>query len=124
MERGLTWNIDTSLYSERQLEKLSAFLYNYDYSISKAIDEQLEERRTAETEEKRQKEEARKLKEALLSDINKSKQPRGRKPKWTLELIQEEAKKYTKRSDFSKGSPGAYSAAKGTGLLEELFPID
>lgn len=40
--------------------------------------------------------------------------------KWTDEKLQEEAKKYTGRFDFQKGSPSAYQQARVRGKLEEI----
>lgn len=122
MERGITWNIDTTQYTDKELQRLSEFVYPFDYSISKSIDEVLEERKA---EEERRKEMEIKLKAAtdsILREHYGTKGTRGRKPKWTEETIKEEAKKYSLRSDFSRNSPGAYSAAKGLGLIDELFP--
>lgn len=40
--------------------------------------------------------------------------------KWTKEAIQEEALKYDSRTEFLKGSVGAYARARKTGILEEV----
>jgi hypothetical protein len=40
--------------------------------------------------------------------------------KWTFEKIQKEALKYKTRSNFAVGSPGAYSAAKKMGVLDQV----
>jgi len=40
--------------------------------------------------------------------------------KWTIEKIQEEAYKYTKRDEFKKSSGGAWSAAQNLGILDEV----
>lgn len=42
--------------------------------------------------------------------------------KWTEAKIREEAKKYTKRSEFWEKSQSAYIRAKGLKMLDELFP--
>ena len=42
------------------------------------------------------------------------------KEKWTLEVLQAEAKKYTHRTAFAKGSPNAYSAAARKKLLDTI----
>ena len=122
METGITWNIDTLQYTDKQLRRLSSMICEYDSSISRDIDDVLENRKLSEMEEKRIKEETRRNNEMLVSEINRDSQPRGRKAKWTPELITEEAAKFESRTDFSKKSSGAYSAAKGLGILDQLFP--
>ena len=42
---------------------------------------------------------------------------------WTLEMLQEEASKYTSRSAFQKGSSAAYQAARYQGVLSILLKI-
>lgn len=39
---------------------------------------------------------------------------------WTYEVVAKEASKYNKKTDFAKGSPLAYGAAKSKGWFEEL----
>ena len=39
---------------------------------------------------------------------------------WTYEVVSKEAAKYNKKSDFAKGSPLAYHAARSKGWFEEL----
>jgi hypothetical protein len=39
---------------------------------------------------------------------------------WTYEVVAKEASKYNKKSDFAKGSPLAYNAARSKGWFEEL----
>jgi len=124
---GITWLIDTDQYTNKQLKKLSGILYDYDYSISKHIDQELEQRAAKEEESKRIRDQVAKV-EAEEAKKHQSKKgeggiPLGRKPKWTPEAIRIEAVKHKLRSDFSKGAPGAYSAAKGFGMMEELFPL-
>jgi len=41
--------------------------------------------------------------------------------KWTPELISIEMIKYNSRTEFQKGSPGAYDAAQSSGILEQLY---
>jgi hypothetical protein len=41
--------------------------------------------------------------------------------KWTLEILQEEVKKYKTRSEFQKNNKGAYLSAMRKKLLDELF---
>ena len=47
-----------------------------------------------------------------------------RKPNgyWSYETCYEEAKKYSKRYEFQKGSSGAYAVACKNGWMDELFP--
>ena len=40
---------------------------------------------------------------------------------WNFEAVKIEASKYTRRSDFKKGSGSAYSAALKNGWLETLY---
>ena len=40
--------------------------------------------------------------------------------KWTLEVLQAEAKKYMRRTEFEKGSPNAYAAASRKKLLDKI----
>ena len=42
------------------------------------------------------------------------------KEKWTLEVLQAEAKKYSHRTEFAKGSPNAYSSAARKKLLDTI----
>ena len=42
------------------------------------------------------------------------------KTKWTLEVLQAEANKYSYRTEFAKGSPNAYAAAARKKLLDEI----
>jgi len=58
----------------------------------------------------------------LIKNHNLENSAFPRPSKWTEEKIREEAKKYTKRSEFWKKSEGAYIRAKGLGMLDELFP--
>lgn len=44
----------------------------------------------------------------------------GGKPIWTFERCRSETSKYATRTDFAKGSPGAYSAAWKNSWLDEL----
>lgn len=122
MERGITWNIDTLQYSDKELGKLSEFVYHYDTGISKSLDEVLEQRRADEMARKEREAKLKSVTESILREHYETRGPRGRKPKWTEETIREEARKYNLRSEFSRGSAGAYSAAKGLGLIDELFP--
>lgn len=46
-----------------------------------------------------------------------------KKIKWTEDLVREEAKEFKTRSEFGKKSFGAYVAARGYGILDELFPL-
>jgi hypothetical protein len=39
---------------------------------------------------------------------------------WTYEVVAKEASKYNKKSDFAKGSPLAYNAARSKGWFNEL----
>ena len=39
---------------------------------------------------------------------------------WTEEMLADEASKYSTRSDFQRGSSGAYSAARSRGLLDKV----
>ena len=124
---GITWMIDTDQYTDKQLRRLSEVIYDYDYSISKHIDAELEERKAKEEEAKEIKEKLEKAKVEADKQHHKKKEvggtPLGRKPKWIPETIRTEAAKYTLRSEFSKKSAGAYSAARGLGMIEELFPV-
>jgi hypothetical protein len=58
----------------------------------------------------------------LIKNHNLEKTIFPRASKWTEEKIREEAKKYSKRSDFFEKSEGAYIRAKGLNMLDELFP--
>ena len=122
---GITWMIDTDQYTDRQLRKLSEFVYPYDYSISKHIDAELEERKAKEDAEKKKEEAIKKATDEITrahGEKPKGEIRLGRKPKWTPDTIREEAKKYEKRYQFSNGCPGGYSAAKGLAMMDELFP--
>ena len=41
---------------------------------------------------------------------------------WNEETCYEEAKKYSTRTEFHKGSSGAYAVARRNGWMDELFP--
>ncbi len=122
MEKGVTWNIDTLQYTDKELQRLSEFIYPYDTGISKALDECLEGRKADEAARKEMEAKLKQATDSILREHYETRGTRGRKPKWTEETIREESKKYELRSEFSRNSPGAYSAAKGLGLIDELFP--
>ena len=44
-----------------------------------------------------------------------------RNKKWSEEAVREEAKKYKSKGQFSRLASGAYHAATGLGILDELF---
>ena len=41
---------------------------------------------------------------------------------WTFKTCMEESKKYKSRSEFQKGSSGAYKVALRNGWLDDFFP--
>ena len=41
--------------------------------------------------------------------------------KWRYRTIKDEAKKYNKRTEFQRGSPGAYNAAQHMGILNDIY---
>lgn len=41
--------------------------------------------------------------------------------KWTNEMLQKEAEKYSSRSEFERNSPAAYSAALRKGIVDKIF---
>ena len=43
------------------------------------------------------------------------------KTNWTIEKLQKEAKKYSSKIDFLKGSPNAYASASRKGILDKIF---
>ena len=44
-----------------------------------------------------------------------------RKKKWTKESVLQESKKYTTRTEFAHGAPGAFGAACKNGWLSEML---
>ena len=48
------------------------------------------------------------------------KKRRGPNRKWTQPVLEAEAKKYTTRGDFLKGSPSAYMTAKRLDVFEDI----
>ena len=48
------------------------------------------------------------------------KKRRGPRRKWTQAALEAEAKKYTTRGNFFKGSPSAYMTAKRHGVFEDI----
>jgi len=122
MEKGITWNIDPLQYTDKEIQKLSEFVYPYDPSVSKALDDVMEQRKAEEQDRKEREAKLKSVTDGILREHYETRGPRGRKPKWTGETIREESRKYTLRTEFSRNSPGAYSAARGLGLIDELFP--
>jgi len=122
MEKGITWNIDPLQYTDKEIQKLSEFVYPYDPSVSKALDDVMEQRKAEEQDRKEREAKLKSVTDGILREHYETRGPRGRKPKWTEETIREESRKYTLRTEFSRNSPGAYSAARGLGLIDELFP--
>ena len=41
---------------------------------------------------------------------------------WTYETCMEESRKYNTRSEFKKGSKGAYNVARENGWIDDFFP--
>lgn len=56
----------------------------------------------------------------ILDEICSHMPKKGPGHKWTEEELEEAAKKYTTRTDFATGSPAAYHAAYGRGLLKKI----
>ncbi len=54
------------------------------------------------------------------SNITRASKERATKAKWTLDLVTLEAKKYSSRLAFQKGSSGAYYRALHSGWLDSV----
>ena len=52
-----------------------------------------------------------------MRDYDWFKRPEAHNKKWTYEICMEESKKYTRRSEFKKGSSGAFQAAENNGWI-------
>ena len=126
MEKEIVWSIDTTKFSERELEKLAKSISIYDSPIAVAISSNLKSRRIAIKESKRSEKLVALEKEHQIAKALREKgtDSRGRNFKWTAKVVREVAKAYSTRTEFAKGTPGAYSFARGTGIIEELFPIE